>query len=96
MASSGACMCVWGCRSGSVHVMLRTWPNVHAPSHHVPCFRLLRQLADTYKHDLRAWRRARERRGTKDLAAGLAILDADGGAGWDLACNLVQYRPEDR
>uniref|UniRef100_A0A1D2AEM3 Protein kinase domain-containing protein n=2 Tax=Auxenochlorella protothecoides TaxID=3075 RepID=A0A1D2AEM3_AUXPR len=55
-----------------------------------------KQLADTYKHDLRAWRRARERRGTKDLAAGLAILDADGGAGWDLACNLVQYRPEDR
>jgi len=49
-----------------------------------------RQLAEQYNWDLKAWRKAMERRGEKVYAEGFAVLDADDGAGWDLLCNLIQ------
>lgn len=32
----------------------------------------------------------------KEYAEGFAVLDADGGAGWDLLCSLMQFQPEAR
>lgn len=32
----------------------------------------------------------------RPASQGLAVLDADNGAGWDLACQLVQLNPSDR
>lgn len=37
-----------------------------------------------------------EKKGSKDWAEGFAVLDCDGGAGWDLVCNLVTLNPSDR
>jgi hypothetical protein len=51
---------------------------------------LRRLLAEQYGWNLAAWRKAVERRGDKGFAEGFATLDADGGAGWDLLCNLIQ------
>ena len=41
-------------------------------------------------HDLDAWRETYERRGTTGAADGWAVLDASGGAGWDLIRKLVR------
>jgi hypothetical protein len=53
-------------------------------------------LAEQYGWNLNAWRKALERRGDKAYAEGFAVLDADGGAGWDLLCSLIQYDPSRR
>lgn len=58
-----------------------------------------RQLANEFNYDLRRWRRSLESKGGKALQEweeGLAVLDCDNGAGWDLACQLVQFNPSDR
>eukprot|EP01025_Chloroclados_australasicus_P047244 TRINITY_DN5265_c0_g1_i1.p1 TRINITY_DN5265_c0_g1~~TRINITY_DN5265_c0_g1_i1.p1 ORF type:complete len:324 (+),score=42.83 TRINITY_DN5265_c0_g1_i1:103-972(+) len=50
-------------------------------------------------YDLRAWRREQEEKGGRSsaaLAEGFALLDADNGAGWDLLCKLVTFKPENR
>ena len=52
-----------------------------------------RQLAEQYGWNLNAWRKALEKRGDKAYAEGFAVLDADGGAGWQLLCNLIQCVP---
>ena len=56
-----------------------------------------RKLRDL-NYDLDAWRdsEAMSVRGgqwPRDLAEGFEVLDADGGAGWDLAKRLVAYKP---
>ncbi|EFN52381.1 hypothetical protein CHLNCDRAFT_26777 [Chlorella variabilis] len=55
-----------------------------------------KQLAEQYGWNLNAWRKALEKRGDKAYAEGFAVLDADGGAGWQLLCNLIQYDPSKR
>lgn len=59
---------------------------------------------DAFGYDLRRWRRYIEGGSGKgwgapsrrEWAEGLAILDADGGAGWDLLTRLMAYKPSDR
>jgi len=46
--------------------------------------------------DLNKWRREQEGKGGKDWAEGFQCMDLYDGAGWDLACGLVQYAPEKR
>ncbi|KAL4852866.1 Serine/threonine-protein kinase stt7 [Chlorella vulgaris] len=53
-------------------------------------------LAEQYGWNLAAWRQALERRGDKAYSEGFAVLDADGGAGWELLCSLIQYDPSKR
>jgi hypothetical protein len=53
-------------------------------------FVAFRRALDANGHDLDAWRETYERRALKDTAEGWAILDADGGAGWDLVRKLVR------
>lgn len=31
-----------------------------------------------------------------DMAEGFELLDMDGGAGWSLLCDLMEYKPKDR
>ena len=48
-------------------------------------------------YDLRAWRADVLRKGARsDIQTGFDLMDAEGGAGWDLACRLVTYKPSDR
>lgn len=52
-------------------------------------------------YDLRAWRRAEEKRlgsklATDPLGEGFEILDLNNGAGWELLCSLLAYKPSDR
>jgi serine/threonine protein kinase len=63
-----------------------------APLSALPC----RLLAEQYGWNLAAWRKALERRGDKAYSEGFAVLDADGGAGWELLCSLIQYDPSKR
>ncbi|PSC67135.1 Serine threonine-kinase chloroplastic [Micractinium conductrix] len=53
-------------------------------------------LGEQYGWNLQAWRKAMERRGERAYAEGFAMLDADGGAGWDLLCQLIRYDPGSR
>lgn len=55
-----------------------------------------KQLAEQYGWSLPKWRQAMERRDEKNYKEGFAILDAGGGTGWDLLCNLLQYEPSNR
>jgi hypothetical protein len=58
-----------------------------------------RKLHNKYRYDLRAWRREEEsRRGgaRPELAEGFSLLDEDNGAGWQLLCDLMAYKPADR
>ena len=64
----------------SHHYMNELWTSRHSACHVSLC----RKLGDVYGYDLREWRRAQSssKRGAKDeIAAGLALLDADGGGG---------------
>lgn len=47
-------------------------------------------------YDLRAWRASLDRRAAAPYAEGLELLDRDGGAGWELLCKLVTFRPKER
>ena len=49
-----------------------------------------RQLAEQHGWSLAAWRRSVEKKGDKAFVEGFAELDAGGGSGWDLLCNLIQ------
>ena len=49
-----------------------------------------RQLAEQHGWSLAAWRRSVEKKGDKAFTEGFAVLDAGGGSGWDLLCNLIQ------
>jgi hypothetical protein len=72
-------------------------PSSHsAHQQHTPASPCSRLLAEQYGWNLNAWRKALERRGDKAYAEGFAVLDADGGAGWDLLCSLIQYDPSRR
>jgi serine/threonine protein kinase len=53
-------------------------------------------LGERFKWDLNAWRRSVEKKGSKEWAEGFQTLDALGGGGWSLACQLVQREPADR
>eukprot|EP00667_Euglena_gracilis_P003994 EG_transcript_4006 len=53
-------------------------------------------LADTYRHDLQAWRDAEERRRRWDFADGFQLLDLDGGAGWELLKAMLRPQPPSR
>jgi len=53
-------------------------------------------LGEKYNWDLKEWRRAMEKRGSKEYREGFETLDALGGGGWDLVVNLVQRQPSDR
>ena len=58
-----------------------------------------RKLGSEFDYDLRRWRRSlTSAKGgmRKEYADGFAVLDADGGAGWDLLCALMQFQPEAR
>ena len=56
-----------------------------------------KKLEQKYDFDLRAWRRAEDRRGaSKDLLEGFEILDLDDGAAWNLLCDLMSYEPRKR
>lgn len=58
-----------------------------------------KSMSEKHGWDLRSWRRSHENKGgatRPEWAEGFATLDADGGGGWDLVCQLVQYRPRDR
>lgn len=58
-----------------------------------------RKLGSEFDYDLRRWRRSlQSAKGSmrKEYAEGFAVLDADGGAGWDLLCSLMQFQPEAR
>jgi len=44
--------------------------------------------------DLRRWRLEEE--GKKGFAEGFELLDLDDGAGWELLCSLMAYKPTDR
>ena len=58
--------------------------------------RARRVLGEQHGYNLRRWRRAQEAKGGKEWGEGFAVLDAEGGAGGDLACQRVQYNPRDR
>jgi hypothetical protein len=49
-----------------------------------------RRALDKSNCDLEAWRGAYERRNLPGVADGFALLDADGGAGWDLVLRLLR------
>ena len=56
-------------------------------------------LGERYQWNLRAWRRSVEKKGGKESlqwAEGFQTLDALGGGGWNLACQLVTREPGDR
>eukprot|EP00955_Chlamydomonas_euryale_P080144 363384-Chlamydomonas_euryale.AAC.3 len=54
-----------------------------------------RRLESTYKWDLREWRR-KEGCKLKEYADGLEMLDLDDGAGWDLLCQCMAFKPSNR
>jgi len=41
-----------------------------------------------FGYDLRRWRAEEGRKARSELAEGFALLDADGGAGWELLCSV--------
>lgn len=53
-----------------------------------------------YKYDINRWRNSSEvkSRSGKDpsLREGFKVLDLDNGIGWDLLCQLLRYKPEER
>ena len=53
-------------------------------------FRVNRRLAAA-DYDLEAWRRAQEKKGGKDWVEGFAVMDLDGGAPWDFACQVLNF-----
>lgn len=56
-------------------------------------------LGERHQWNLRAWRRSVEKKGGKESlqwAEGFQTLDALGGGGWSLACQLVTREPGDR
>ena len=68
------------------------------PHHKSVCVLHCRQLSGL-NWDLREWRRREERRkgGPKpEVRDGLEVLDLDEGAGWELLCSLMAYKPADR
>ena len=58
-----------------------------------------KMLGERFQWDLAAWRRSVEKKGGKESlqwAEGFQTLDALGGGGWSLACQLVTREPGDR
>jgi serine/threonine protein kinase len=55
-----------------------------------------KSLGQRFDWDLNAWRRHIEKKGGKEWNEGFQTLDALGGGGWSLACQLVQREPTDR
>ncbi|MEW5308745.1 MAG: hypothetical protein WDW38_000680 [Sanguina aurantia] len=52
---------------------------------------------EAFNYDLRAWRANEQRKGVaKDDVEGFEVMDLERGAGWDLACNLLAFKPQDR
>ena len=45
---------------------------------------------------MNAWRQAQERRSSKENQEAFEMLDMNGGGGWDLLTNLMQYQPNKR
>ncbi|WIA41568.1 hypothetical protein OEZ86_008933 [Tetradesmus obliquus] len=82
----------------SVGILLlqMAFPNLRSDNSLIAFNRRLQELG----WDLPAWKREVVRkhpRGLpKDLEEGFEVLEAEGGAGWDLACQLVSYNPSDR
>lgn len=55
----------------------------------------------SYNYDLRKWRREETKRLGSNLSKdplneGFELLDLNGGAGWELLCSLMAYKPNDR
>lgn len=78
--------------------IIASHPTCLLPHHALPCGPVRRRL-EGLKWDLRAWRAEEEGRkgGPKqDLAEGFELLDLDNGAGWQLLCDLMAYKPSDR
>mmetsp|Transcript_30855 Transcript_30855/g.49644 ORF Transcript_30855/g.49644 Transcript_30855/m.49644 type:complete len:686 (+) Transcript_30855:819-2876(+) len=52
-----------------------------------------RRMRKEFKYDLQKWRKAER---SKLYQEGFEILDANGGAGWDLLRNLLSFEPKER
>ncbi|MEW5298591.1 MAG: hypothetical protein WDW36_001696 [Sanguina aurantia] len=52
---------------------------------------------EAFNYDLRAWRANEQRKGVaKDDVEGFEVMDLERGAGWDLVCQLLAFKPQDR
>uniref|UniRef100_A0A7S3VTM9 Protein kinase domain-containing protein n=1 Tax=Dunaliella tertiolecta TaxID=3047 RepID=A0A7S3VTM9_DUNTE len=81
--------------SCGVTLMQMVFPNLRSDNNLI---NFNKKLA-TLNWDLRAWRRQEEARkgGMKpEVAEGFEVLDLDNGAGWELLCSLMAYKPSER
>lgn len=82
--------------SYGILMLQMAFPNLRSDNSLIAFNRRLQELG----WDLKAWRKdmlAKYPRGLpKDLEEGFQLLDSEGGAGWDLAAQLVAYNPDDR